>query len=256
MSDQVRANDGFDDDTDSNDKVRVIVGEKWSFTNECVWVNSDEEPVPTDREVVVVSIQRVLQKWIDQAPDHEATKFLAPGEHVDVDELNEACPKTEWSEDLNGRPRGPWQIQSIVYMVDPANMQRFTYPTSTVGGNIAIGELKEAVKMMRKFKGAGIYPVVTLGTKPMKTRFSARPRPRPYFAIMRWFRFDSGEPAAPLAAPPSPKQLGATASASALTSATVAAAAKGDAIDKLIGASIVEEPTLHEQLNDEIPTNW
>jgi hypothetical protein len=133
-------------------------------------------------------------------------------------------------------------------MVDPQTMLRFTYPTSTVGGNIAIGELKDAVKMMRKFKGGGIYPVVTLGAKHMKTKFGGRQRP--YFAIMRWFRFDSGEPATPLAAPPSPKQLDGTASA------PVAAAAKGDAIDKLIGANIVEEPTLHEQLNDEIPTNW
>src|SRR5437879_3499623 len=138
MSDQVRANtvstDGFDDDTGGNDKVRVIVGEKWSFTNEGQWVNADEELISTDREVVVVSIQRVLQKWIDQAPVHEATKFLEAGEYVDVDELNDACPKSEWSEDLNGKPRGPWQVQQLCYFVDPATMLRFTYPTSTVGG--------------------------------------------------------------------------------------------------------------------------
>jgi hypothetical protein len=136
-------------------------------------------------------------------------------------------------------------------MVDPANMQRYTYPTSTVGGNIAIGELKEAVKMMRKFKGAGIYPVVTLGTKPMKTRFSARPRPRPHFVIKRWISFGpDGAAALPPASPPSLQPPTASPQGP-----DQKAAAAPDHLDKLL-ARVVEEPTLREELNDEIPENW
>jgi hypothetical protein len=250
MSEQLKSTisaDGFDDDAGGGtDQVRVIIGEKWSFSGEGTWVNADEELILPNREVVVVRIARVLQKWVDQCPVHEATKFLAPGESVDIEGLNDECPRAEWTEDLNGKPRGPWQVQSIVYMVDPANMQRFTYPTSTVGGNIAIGELKDAVNLMRKFRGAGICPVVTLATKHMKTKFGGRQRP--HFAILRWFSFDGGAPPMQLPAGPAPKRLGPDQSA-----APAPAPAKRDAIDMLVGGTIVEEPTLREQLNDKIP---
>src|SRR6478735_7307490 len=133
MSDELKTNaarvDGFDGDgATEGDFIRVIQGEKWSFSNEGTWVNADEELISPDREVVVIDIVRVLQKWIDQTPVREATRFLAPGEQVDIEQLNEACPKSEWSEDLNGKLRGPWQLQNVVYMVDLQTMQRFTYP--------------------------------------------------------------------------------------------------------------------------------
>ena len=104
--------DGFDGDgATEGDFIRVIQGEKWSFSNESTWVNADEELISPDREVVVVDTARVLQKWIDQTPVRDATRFV-PGEQVDVEQLNEACPKSEWSEDLNSKPRGPWQLQT------------------------------------------------------------------------------------------------------------------------------------------------
>ena len=94
--------DGFDDETgEDQQKTRVIQGEKWN-SRATIWVNSDEEEIPPDREVVVVNTARVLQKWIDQAPVRGATRFLAPGERTpDVEQLNEECPRSEWSEDLS-----------------------------------------------------------------------------------------------------------------------------------------------------------
>jgi hypothetical protein len=84
MSDETKNNlpaaDGFDDFAgDDQQFARVIQGEKWQFTNEGTWVNGDEEEIPPDREVVVVNTARVLQKWIDQTPVRDATRFLAPG---------------------------------------------------------------------------------------------------------------------------------------------------------------------------------
>jgi hypothetical protein len=169
------------------------------------------------------AIARVLQKWIDKAPVH--TSFLASGEQVDVERLNAECPREEWSEDLNGKPRGPWQVQHVVYMVDMETMARFTYPTSTVGGSIAITDLKDAVKLMRRFKGGGIYPVVSLAAKHMNTRFGGRQRP--HFQIKRWISFGPDGTALPAPAP----------AAKALPS----------------GAHAVEEPTLREEMDDDIP---
>jgi hypothetical protein len=205
MSDELKTNlprvDGFDDDDAAEgDFVRVIQGEKWTFTNECIWVDADENEIQHDRAFVAVDICRVLQKWIDKMPVE--TRFLASGEKVDLDQLNDACPKSEFREDLSGKLKGPWQIQHVVYLVDMATMRKFTYPTDTTGGRLAVGDLKEAVRLQRRFKGPGYYPVVSVGTKHMNTKFGGRPRP--HFIIRSWISFGpDGTAALPAASPPS-----------------------------------------------------
>ena len=237
--------DGFDDDgADEGNFIRVIQGAKWAFSNEGVWVDGDGELISTNREVVVVKLAKVLQKWIDQKPVRDCTKFLASGEQVEIEALNAECPQSEWSEDLNGKPRGPWQLQQIVYLVDMETMSKFTYATSTVGGNIAIGELKDAVKLMRKFRGPGVFPVVTVATKPMKTRFSPRPRPRPHLEIKRWISFGPEGTAIPAA------------STALLPTSPLAPQQDPDQLNNVLkrqGAHTVEEPTPREQMNDDIP---
>jgi hypothetical protein len=248
MSYEVRKNypavEGFEDWAgDGQQFARVILGEKWQFTNDGIWVNADDVVISPDREVVVVDTARVLQKWIDQKPVE--TSFLASGEHPDIEQLNEACPRSEWSEDLNGKPRGPWQLQNVVYMVDMSSMQRFTFPTGTVGGGICVGELKDAVRMMRKFRGPGVYPVVSPSSKVMKTRFGKRQRP--HFVIKRWISFGpEGTAALPPASPPSLQPP-------APSSQGVSPAQSNNVMPS--GTLVVEEPTLHEELNDSLP-NW
>jgi hypothetical protein len=224
--------DGFDDAGDAQ-QVRVIMGAKLSFSNEGTWVDSDENEFSAARELVVTDLARVLQKWIAQRPVE--TVFLTAADHPDVDDLNDKCPREEWSEDLNGKPRGPWQTTSLVYLVDLETMARYTFPTSTVGGSIAISDLKEAVKLMRRFRGAGVYPVVNLGAKHMKTKFGGRQRP--HFVVKRWFTF--GEGGAP-ALPPAASQH------SMLPSPAASAAAP-------LGMRAVEEPNLQEEMDDDIP---
>ena len=246
-SNDVSAVDGFDDDGGAEgDFSKVIQGAKWAFSNEGNWVTGEGELVSTDREVVVVRLTKVLQKWIDQMPVRDATRFLVLGEQVDVEALNDECPQSEWIEDLNGKPRGPWQLQQVAYLVDMQTMEKFTFPTGTVGGGIAIGELKDAVKLMRKFRGPGVYPVVSVSTKPMKTQFSPRPRPRPHFEIKRWISFGPEGAALPPASLPSLQPL----------ASPLAPQQTPDHLDKVLqrqGAHIVDEPTPHEQMDDGIP---
>ena len=91
----------------------------------------------------------------------------------------------------------------------------------------------------------------------MKTRFGGRQRP--HFVIKRWISFGpDGTAALPSASPPS---LQAPASASQQGPDRKAAADQhGKAQDKSgvvpSGVHVVEEPTLHEELNDAIPENW
>ena len=229
--------DGFDDaDEGGQQSARVIQGTKIAFSNDGKWVNDDDEVVPAGLELVAVKICRVLQKWAAADKPPAETKFLEPGEHPDVEAFNAACPESEWSEDLNGKLRGPWRQQNVVYLVDMATMQKYTYPTGTVGGGICIHELKDAVRLMRQFRGPGVFPVVSLANTFMNTRFGGRQRPQ--FKILRWITFgpDGTLPSASLPSlqPPSqPEHPGGK-------------AAMG-------GARVVEAPTLREELNDDLP---
>jgi hypothetical protein len=91
----------------------------------------------------------------------------------------------------------------------------------------------------------------------MNTRFGGRQRP--HFQIKRWISFGpDGTAALPSASPPS---LQGPALASQQGPDRKAAADQhGKARDKSgvvsSGVHVVEEPTLHEELNDAIPEKW
>jgi hypothetical protein len=177
--------DGFEDDNEE-DTNRVIQGTLIRFTNEATWVTGDGEELSLDLELIATRTRRVVQKWQDGAPVE--TIFLAPGEKwPDVEKLNEAMPKKDWEEGPDGKPRGPWQPQRVLHLLDPKTMDQYTYPTGTVGGGIAIRDLIHKVKWMRDYRGEHVYAVITLSNVYMSTRFGGRQRP--HFVLVRWVKF-------------------------------------------------------------------
>jgi hypothetical protein len=108
--------DGFTDETEGTDTDghgapgSVIQGLMIKYTNEAKWELRDGEEMPPELELIAVDVLRIYQKWIDQQPVE--TVVLGPGVRIpDIQALNEATPKSEWSTDLNNNPRGPWQFQ-------------------------------------------------------------------------------------------------------------------------------------------------
>jgi hypothetical protein len=220
--------DGFTDDVEGTATEglagRVSQGDKIAFTNEVTWVCNDEQISP-EREFFAVNVIRVVQKWKDGMPVE--TRILGPGEKIpDIEALNAACPKSEWGTDQNGNPRGPWAYEYVTYLLDPVTLDKYWYPTSTIGGGIAVRDLKDKTQLMRKFRGEKVCAVVTLGDCFMNTRFGGRQRP--HFIVKRWVTFGGEKPA--LAAPTEPPK-------------------------DLPGAKVVAEPSLKEQMNDEVPWN-
>jgi hypothetical protein len=214
--------DGFEDETETTQdgERRVIQGTRVTFSNDGVWITANEEELPENIELIAVERVAVIQKWgADQKPLE--TKWLAVGEKIDVDALNEATPNAEWREDINGKPVGPWQRQQVVYLLDFNTMEKYTYVTGTVGGNMCVADLMDRVKTMRRLKGVQVYAVVTPTKTFMKTRFGGRQRPA--FRIMRWIVMGGGGAALP--APETPL---------------------------LGGAQVVKEPSLKEEMADEI----
>jgi hypothetical protein len=223
--------DGYEDRYEGNNEEYaggIIQGALVKFTNEIEWV-ANGEALPADLELVAVDVLRVVQRWKDKTPIE--TIVLEPHQRIpDLDAMNEEIPKSEWVEDPSGKPRGPWQLQRLVYLLNSATMDRYTYVTGTTGGEIAIRELTDKTKWCRRFRGAHVHPVVTLSDCFMKTRFGGRQRPN--FVIKRWIDLSGDGRALPAPAENTPKP---------------------PVLEQGMPERIVKEPNLAEQMNDELP---
>ena len=178
-------NDGVEDEEGQLSTDRVIQGKRLGFTNDFVWMIGNDEEFPEGRELVVIDTVRLVQKWVDKKPG----PAIFVGSHEkwpNVAKLNEACPKSEWGQDFNGNPQGPWHRQRVVYFVDLNSMEKFTWPSrvDTVGADVCIREFREKVRMMRQFRGTRVFAVVTLDDTFMPTRYGGRQRPD--LKIARW----------------------------------------------------------------------
>jgi hypothetical protein len=177
-------NDGFEDAGEGFDSSpnRLIQGDLIKFTNQATWVTRGGAEVSGIFELVAVNVIRVVQKWKDGQPIE--SRVLGLGEKLNLKELNAAVPQSEWRVGPDGKLRGPWEAQFLVYLLNPETAERFTYATGTIGGEIAVRELIYRVSWKRKFCGEQVYAVVSLSTVPWKTRYGTRQRP--HFVIERW----------------------------------------------------------------------
>src|SRR5262249_14724467 len=68
-------------------------------------------------EMLAVHTTRGLQCWGDKELLDEIVEM--PGEPLpDVDELNAQIPPNEWRPGLDGKPRPPWSLQYVAYLLN------------------------------------------------------------------------------------------------------------------------------------------
>jgi hypothetical protein len=201
----------FDTSVEGDDDRSVgglLIGTRLKFTNDVKRVTHPNGDDCTGRVLLASNVRRTEVKWgpTPGAPpvDH---RELKPGDKFrDMETLNETCPKSEWREDFNGKPKGPWEIQHVLEFADLETMERFSWPTSTVGGSIAITELVDRILMKRQFyKRIDIWPLVKLAHRFMPTRFKGRERP--YLEILDWYWPNKDTDDKIEAAPTQPKSL-------------------------------------------------
>jgi hypothetical protein len=229
---------------DEQTSERAIQGQLVRFTNQGQWMLADETLLT--KKLVVANVRRCLTKW---GPDNKPeTRFLAPGELVpDVEALNEAAPRSEWREGPNGQPQGPYVVQQLAYMVDPVGLDKFTFPTSTIGGGVAVRDLIDRILWLRRLRGNAVYPLVQLTNRFMNTRWGGRPRP--HFEIVQWITLD---PSGGMIPTDDPRQLPPQQPAQ---QAAPKAAPQQPVAKPLDAAPLrtVEPPSVSEDLNDKIP---
>jgi hypothetical protein len=168
--------DGYDEIDPSDRRIR---GAMVKFdANGKAWKRSDGSPL-ADR-YLATALDHGLQHWKNGQVIDEHFERPLPS----LDELNQKVPRSQWEKGMNGGPRPPWTGAFFVYLVDPQTAEIVTFVSSSIGGGIAYGDLKGAVALMRKLRASPVVPLVTLGTRTMKTKFG--PRPRPHFEIVGW----------------------------------------------------------------------
>jgi hypothetical protein len=149
----------------------------------------------------VFGVTKGLQRWEDERVVDEIKK--TPGEPLpDVEALNAQVPQDQWEEGISGK-RPPWQLNDVVYLLSVQDATKFTFINSTVGARIAAARLLDRVDSMQMMKGPNVIPIVTLGSRPMKTAFGQKLRP--HFEIVDWRDLGPATPALPQAPTP---QLG------------------------------------------------
>jgi hypothetical protein len=128
-------------------------------------------------------------------------------------------------------------------------------PITTIGSAICVSELRRQVKLMRKFRGALVYPRVELSHVHMPTRWSPSGRERPHLIIKDWLTFGSNNtgtlPAPASNVPPSTGPTSATEPTPSSTGGGASAVAPKTASAQLKMESVAPV-TLAEEMGDEI----
>jgi len=247
--------DGFDTYEDGVEGVEQrqsagpIQGALLKFTNQSEWVTRDGQVLSANLELVAIDVARILQRW---GRDHQPlqTIYLEPGQKFpNLSEWNEGIPSEEWIDGPDGKKRGPWQAQHIVYLLDPLTISKYSFATGTIGGAICVRDLVDKTQWMRRFRGTAVVPVVTLSDAHMHTRYGGRQRPT--FLIKRWITFGGGDALPNTAERPT---LPGPATPTAAQSPTTEPAEKPSSTARAqFGAKTVTPPTLKEEIQDEIP---
>jgi hypothetical protein len=177
---------GFEGDDEASGRGPPI-----KFTNEAEWLYNEEE-LPANLELLVVKAERVVVYWDGDKPDLDKTRTLGPKEPwPDITALNAEVPREDWREGPDGNMHGPYQRQYVVHFLNLKTMDKYWWPTSTVGGGICVRDIVERTKWMRAYhRRMDIYPVVQLADVFMPTRFGGRQRP--HLKVIRWITFGGG----------------------------------------------------------------
>jgi hypothetical protein len=160
-------------------KARLLQGIK----AKCVDGRWSADDLPLPDTLLVVGTTRGLQCWKDSELLDELDERNGP--LSDPDELNAKIPQEEWETGLDGKPKPPWALVYVVYLVDPESGEFYTFINSTFGAQLAHERLTQKLEMMARLRGVGVTALVKPDCRPMKTK-AVGLKLRPEFTILEW----------------------------------------------------------------------
>jgi hypothetical protein len=237
------------------------------------FVTREGEEIGPDKELIVLGLKKVVQKFVGRKLLD--TIIVPDGESVpNLKEMNDAAPREEWGVDLNNNPVGPYTLVLVLKLINGLTLDRFAFITNSVGGSIAIGDLSDKTRIMRRFRAPNVSAVVSLGVTTFRTTFG--PKKRPDFRIVRWTRLSPDvlpgpdrsiaaptpavgryEPVAtPTIAPvdqPAPAPAAGTPAAAPAAAAQSAPALAAAVREGVTLGMPVDPPSLKEEMADDLP---
>jgi len=157
---------------------RVMRGTIARWASSTGWVDRDGLPLP--KTMLVIGYITVLRRWKEKRPEYISEHPLP-----DPDVLNKAIPITEWETGLDGKPRRPWALTYVVYLVDLKTGALYTYAHDTYGAMQAYNALEEQIAVMRMLRGEHVFPIVQLEQRPWKSQQYGMLM-RPHFQVVDW----------------------------------------------------------------------
>jgi hypothetical protein len=231
---------------------RVMRGTIARWASSTGWVDRDGLPIP--ETMLVIGYITVLRRWKDKRPEYK-TEHPLP----DPDVLNAAIPIAEWEIGLDGKPRRPWALTYVIYLVDLKTGALYTYAADTYGAMQAYNALEEQIAVMRMLRGEHVFPIVRLEKRPWKSQTYGM-QMRPHFQVVDW-RASGGTPVVsptptpqltgPLAATPSAASAPATPASAPTTSSSAPVTPPQSPI--LDAMRPVKPVTVAEAIADELP---
>jgi len=211
---------------------------------------SDGDGVSMPPEMLVVGMHRVAQCWRDGEVLDEYWEDDGP--LPDIDDLNAQIPQAEW-EIAFDKPRPPWGLYFVTYLVNPETADCFTFVSNSVGAKIAYERLVAKFEMMRRLRGCGVCPLVRLENRPMRIASRNITRLRPEFTVIEWRNLGGEEDKPAQLPPPTDPAADTVAKPPAEPATAVTAKPAAEKKKKVTVGKPVEPPTVEEELNDKIP---
>jgi hypothetical protein len=169
-----------------------------NFTNDAKW-KARETVIEPNQRFMVIGVTRVVQKRgyvVDDVTSLRCQTFLKDEERVlapneawpDTDAMNEKIPQAEWLRVTWSKdPQPPFIRTSMVKLVeDCAALTAYVWPANhaTNSHDRAVDDLIRTIRTARKFRGAGVCPIIQLTDTFMPTRYGGRQRPQ--LLILEW----------------------------------------------------------------------
>jgi hypothetical protein len=160
----------YEEDTDDGytpveTSDRTVVGNLIKYTSDNGWTESGLQ-VESNKKLAALAVNKVLQRWQEE----RVIETIAQKPLPDAEEMNAAIPEIEWDKGPDGKPRPPWQLAHIVYLLDIETCEKFTFVSASIGAKIAVCALQDRVAWMRKLRGADVVPqdagVLARGHRP------------------------------------------------------------------------------------------
>jgi hypothetical protein len=169
---------------------QLLQGPPIKFNNGS-WIRHDGGQLRTESSWLAIATTRALQRFVGRVPE-TILKQHPNDELPDPAELNKAIPREQWPLDQNGKPKPPWSLQFVMYLLEVRDAMVVTFTSSAIGSALAVTELERCILWKRALHGGQeIYPLTKLADAPFKTSFGMRRRPD--FPILGWRRFVDGQ---------------------------------------------------------------